>query len=231
MTTRYFFSLILALFVSDTVDASQIETQIQRFINNIEIKRLQTLYPDAEISITALNSAAIDYLPECDANDLRIENQRPDAIRRTTYSISCTNPTWQSYLPIEQTILIEGVKASVPINRGEAITRSNTALGKVDISTIRGHIYTDTNPPYGMIAKRTIRINDFITDNHTELPDVIRKGNQVLITARSGAIIVKMNGEALEDGAIGEQIRVRNNSSGRIVYGKVVSDSEILVNY
>jgi flagella basal body P-ring formation protein FlgA len=81
------------------------------------------------------------------------------------------------------------------------------------------------------MASRNIRINTFLTDQLTELPDLVKKGSNVLITAQSGAISVKMNGTALEDGVMGQQIRVQNVSSGRIVYGKVVSDSEVLVNY
>jgi flagella basal body P-ring formation protein FlgA len=40
-----------------------------------------------------------------------------------------------------------------------------------------------------------------------------------------------MNGVALENGVEGQQIRVQNTSSERIIYAKVVTDSEVLVNY
>ncbi|MGP3372687.1 flagellar basal body P-ring formation chaperone FlgA, partial [Escherichia coli] len=106
-----------------------------------------------------------------------------------------------------------------------------TDVGEVDISSLRGHIFTEKNPPYGLVASRNLRINTFITDALTTPPTLVKKGDSVLITARSGTIIVKMNGIALENGVKNQQIRVKNASSGRIIYAKVVTDSEVLVNY
>ena len=221
---------ILLFFLPCWSSASQIETQIEQFIKQVEYKRLQSIYPNARIEIGIQNKAALSYLPECD-HDVIIDNQRPEAVSRTTYSLECRNPNWKSYVPVTQEIFIEGIKAIAPIQRGGAITPQNTGIGEVNLNTIRGHLYTSSNPPYGLMASRNIRINTFLTDQLTELPDLVKKGSNVLITAQSGAISVKMNGTALEDGVMGQQIRVQNVSSGRIVYGKVVSDSEVLVNY
>ena len=50
----------------------------------------------------------------------------------------------------------------------------------------------------------------------------MRKGDQVVIRAKTNAINVFMPGEALSDGVPGEQIRVRNLRSQRIVRARVV---------
>ncbi|SBS25576.1 flagellar basal body P-ring biosynthesis protein FlgA [Marinomonas aquimarina] len=221
---------ILLFFLSSWSSASQIETQIEQFIQQVELKRLQNIYPNARIGVTVQNKVALDYLPQCH-QAISIENQRPEAVNRTSYALSCEDPVWKSYVPVEQSILIEGIKAITPISRGERITKQNTDIGEIDLATLRGHLYTSANPPYGLVASRNIRINHYITDQVTELPDLIKKGSNVLITAQSNSIVVRMNGVALEDGVKGEQIRVQNVSSGRIVYGKVVSDGEVLVNY
>jgi flagella basal body P-ring formation protein FlgA len=104
-------------------------------------------------------------------------------------------------------------------------------VGEVDLSSLRGHVFTKKNPPYGQVASRNLRINTFITVNLTTPPMLVKKGNVVLITAKSGSITVRMNGVALENGVEGQQIRVQNTSSERIIYAKVVTDSEVLVNY
>lgn len=211
--------------------ASSIKEQIHNYINEVEIPRLASVYPTADIQITLNNQAALTYLPACDSKHLTIENQRPGATKRTTYAVSCSSPEWKSFVPITQVILIPAIKAITPINRGQTIDRSNTDIGQVDITDLRGHIFTEQNPPYGLVASRNLRINSFITDNVTKQPTLIKKGDQVLITAQTGNITVKMNGSALEGGIKGQQIRVKNTSSGRIIYAKVVTDSEVLVNY
>ncbi|GGN15921.1 MULTISPECIES: flagellar basal body P-ring formation chaperone FlgA [Marinomonas] len=207
------------------------EEQINHYINQVEIPRLSEIYSEAEIRITLNNLAALNYLPECEDEAIQISNQRPEAIKRTNYEISCNSPAWKSYIPVTQEILIPAIKTTTPINRGQVITQSNTDIGDVDISSLRGQVYTKKNPPYGLIASRNLRINTFITDALVDQPTLVKKGDLVLITASSGTIIVRMNGVALENGVKGQQIRVKNTSSERIIYAKVVTDSEVLVNY
>jgi len=211
--------------------AASTEEQIQHYINQVEIPRLSEIYPDATISITLNNLAALNYLPKCDSGSIEVSNQRPDATKRTNYEVSCASPVWKSYVPVTQSITIPAIKTITPINRGQVINQTNTDVGEVDISNLRGHVYTKKNPPYGLIASRNLRINTVITDNLTNQPTLIKKGDSVLITASSGTIIVRMNGIALENGVKNQQIRVKNTSSERIIYAKVVTDSEVLVNY
>ncbi|MCB5162844.1 flagellar basal body P-ring formation chaperone FlgA [Marinomonas algarum] len=229
LTTR----LIVAFFVitSTSVFALDTEEQINQFIEQVEKPRLIALYPDAEIEISLNNLAALNYLPTCQSETLEIRNQRPGTTRRTNYEIRCDMPVWKSYIPITQSIKISAIRARTPINRGQEINLTNTDIGEVEVSGLRGHVYTEKNPPYGLIASRNLRINTFITDNLTDQPNLIIKGDAILITASSGNIVVKMNGVALENGTAGQQIRVKNTSSDRIVYAKVVSSSEVLVNY
>lgn len=211
--------------------ASSITEQIHNYIDRVEIPRLSDIYPAADIEISLNNQAALSYLPTCQNPTISIENQRPNATKRTTYAISCTSPEWKSFVPVTQSILISAIKVVSPINRGQTINQNNTGIGQVDITSLRGQVFTKKNPPYGLVASRNLRINTFLTDNLTKQPTLVKKGNQILITARTGNIIVKMNGKALEDGVKGQQIRVKNTSSGRIIYAKVVTDNEVLVNY
>lgn len=224
-------TIALICLQSSSTFALSIETKINHYINQVEIPRLSKIYPEATIKITLNNLAALNYLPDCKNEVIQINNQRPSADKRTNYEISCSNPTWKSYIPVTQFIMIPAIKAASPINRGQAITQANTDIGEVDVSNLRGHVFTKTNPPYGLIASRNLRINTFITDNLTDQPTLIEKGDVILITASSGTITVRMNGIALEDGIKGQQIRVKNTSSERIIYAKVVTDSEVLVNY
>jgi flagella basal body P-ring formation protein FlgA len=224
-------SLAFICFQASLTFALSTEDQINHFINQVEIPRLAETYPDAIIGITLNNVAALNYLPVCDDESIQIRNQRPDATKRTNYEISCNNPTWKSYAPVTQSIMIPAIKTITPINRGQVISKLNTDVGEVDLSSLRGHVFTKKNPPYGQVASRNLRINTFITVNLTTPPMLVKKGNVVLITAKSGSITVKMNGVALENGVEGQQIRVQNTSSERIIYAKVVTDSEVLVNY
>jgi len=51
----------------------------------------------------------------------------------------------------------------------------------------------------------------------------VHRGQEVDLLADHGAIQVKSQGEALGDGAVGNRIKVRNKSSGRIIEGTIRS--------
>ncbi len=59
---------------------------------------------------------------------------------------------------------------------------------------------------------------------------IIERGKSVTIIVRSGGIMVKTKGEALESGALGQQIKVRNLSSKTIVTAVVMAKDTVEVN-
>jgi flagellar basal body P-ring formation protein FlgA len=226
----FFLVSIIYSFIS-VCHATDLQTYITDFIEHNEKPRLAERYPNADISIELENRADFSYLPPCPEKNLSISNSRREAQKRTTYTIECTSPAWKFYVPVNQKILLDAYVAISPISRKQTINPTNTDLIKVDITELRGDIYNENNTPFGFVASRNININTVITDKLTELPILVKKGSRVMIKAQSNSISVKMNGESLENGVLGQQIRVKNISSGRIVYGKVVSSNEILVNY
>lgn len=229
---QYYALLISFFFLNDNIQAAtlSIEEQIKQHILQNEIPRLSNIYPEARIEVTLDNRANLNYLQEC-SHEINIRNQRKSTKKRTTYEISCNKPVWKSFVPISQKIFIPAIKSIAPIKRKEPITKTNTIVDEVNLTQVNGKIYSPLQPPYGLVAKRNIKINTVITDILTELPILIKRGQNVLITAQSGEINVKMNGVSTENGVMGQQIKVKNVSSGRFVYGKVVSSSEIRVDY
>lgn len=58
-------------------------------------------------------------------------------------------------------------------------------------------------------------------------PRIIQRGDRVLLTADVGGISVRVGGQALMHGTLGDRVRVRNLSSQRVVEGLVLADGTI----
>jgi flagella basal body P-ring formation protein FlgA len=58
-------------------------------------------------------------------------------------------------------------------------------------------------------------------------PKTINRGELVSITTKSGSIQVVMQGVAMTDGKLGQQIRVKNSQSERIINAKVVGQAAV----
>lgn len=93
--------------------------------------------------------------------------------------------------------------------------RKGTALSAADI--------VGKSPVRIISEGRPIRLSEL------KAPTVLQKGAKVQMRFHTPFMIISTLGEAMEDGAEGERIRVRNFESGTIVQAQVTSGSEVLV--
>ncbi|MNR27219.1 flagellar basal body P-ring biosynthesis protein FlgA [compost metagenome] len=102
-------------------------------------------------------------------------------------------------------------------------------LRERDISVITQGYLTSLDQAIGQRLTRPMVADQVITLVHLEQAEVIRKGDQVVITARSGTLSVKMPGEALSNGGMSEQIRVKNLNSQRVIKAQVTAPGQVEV--
>lgn len=58
---------------------------------------------------------------------------------------------------------------------------------------------------------------------------IVRRGSSVVVQARSGSVLVTADGEAQQDGAAGDRIRVLCPALRRVVVGRVVDPQTVLI--
>jgi len=64
--------------------------------------------------------------------------------------------------------MIPAIKTITPINRGQVISKSNTDVGEVDLSSLRGTCFYKEKPSLPARSHHgNLRINTFITVNLT----------------------------------------------------------------
>jgi len=88
---------------------------------------------------------------------------------------------------------------------------------------------TSLEQAVGLKVIRPTVTDQVLTPLHLEQAEVVRKGDHVVIIARSGTLSVRMPGEALSKGGISEQIRVRNLNSKRVVKARVTGPGQVEV--
>lgn len=75
----------------------------------------------------------------------------------------------------------------------------------------------------GMVAARTLLPGRAIAPDMLRAPFAVEQGATIAVDLRQGALSITMRAVALEDGAIGDTIRVRNARNGRTVCATVRS--------
>jgi flagella basal body P-ring formation protein FlgA len=138
-------------------------------------------------------------------------------------AVSCRGAQqWMLYVPVTIKRFSKVLVANRHIGRNHKIKRDDFDLVEIDINAVGAGFLRDPEEVIGLIAKRTIRAGNTIKKRALKLPDVVKRGDSVTIRASSKNFQINMKGSALMNGAKGELISVRNNSSKRTVKALVV---------
>jgi flagella basal body P-ring formation protein FlgA len=92
---------------------------------------------------------------------------------------------------------------------------------------LRSLFYTDPAVVVGKEARRNLAASAVVVASQLAEPLAVERGNKVQIVARRGGVEITSAGEALSDGRLGAQVRVRNLNSGRIVHAWVESPGRV----
>jgi flagella basal body P-ring formation protein FlgA len=92
-----------------------------------------------------------------------------------------------------------------------------------------GAVVSSKNMLIGRVAKRTLLPGKPIAPIAVDSPRLVLIGSQVKIVFEEEGLVIVAYGAALQAGAVGDMIRVRNQESGLIVTGRVQADGSIRV--
>lgn len=181
-----------------------------------------------EVSINRLDPRL--RLPECDqALSVRLESPA-QPIGRVTTRVRCDGSTpWTVFVPGEVRLYREVLILTRPMKRMSVIKASDIAVVERDVGQLNQSYLTDISQAVGKKLTRQMPSEQVLAPNNLEVAEAIRKGDQVVISARSATINVRMPGEALSNGAPGEQIQVRNLRSQRVIKARVIAPGQVEV--
>ncbi len=142
---------------------------------------------------------------------------------RLSVRVICNgNQPWSLYVPVRLQAWQAVVTAAVSLARGQRVSAADLTMTEVDVSTLRYGHFGHPDEVIGMQLKRTLDAGTPLYPTIVTAPEVIRRGDAVIINARGMSMAVQAPGLALGDGRVGEQISVKNTSSERVIRATVV---------
>jgi len=128
------------------------------------------------------------------------------------------------------------VEANVPVVVLKRPVLNKAILSQEDItielkplSRLPQDVILDKDFVIGKEVRMSLKAGTILRYSHIERPVVIKRNQMVYIVARGKNFIVKAKGIALQDGRSGSSIKVKNISSKKILWGKVISSEEVEV--
>lgn len=169
-------------------------------------------------------------MPLCDS-PLSVSLESPaQPLGRVTTRVRCDGSApWTVFVPAEVRLFREVVVLSRPLKRMSLVGSADLGMVERDVAQLRQGYLTDPAQAIGKKLTRPLPSAQVLAPNHLQVAEAIRRGDQVVISASSGTVNVRMPGEALGDGAPGQQINVRNLRSQRVVRARVVGPGQVQV--
>lgn len=163
---------------------------------------------------------------------------RPRQGSWATAEVACSAPVWSRAVrtgaaaptrlatqPEEGDRMVVTLARSVA--RGDMLTAEDVTLAPAGARSPEG-IFTDPEQVIGRRTKAAIGEGRPVLLRQLEPVWMVAKGNPVVLVARAGGLAVSAPAEALEDGAMGDVIRVLNLSSQREVKVVVTGQNSVM---
>ncbi|HDZ47877.1 hypothetical protein LCGC14_0150940 [marine sediment metagenome] len=168
------------------------------------------------------------HLPTCVQPEPFLPNASQAPLGRVSVGVRCGADSRQvRYLQAQIDIIGSYVVAARDIERGTLITAEMLSERGGNLGELAAQTLTDENDIVGKIAQRPIRSGSTFLTQFLQAPHLVERGQRVTVIAQGSSFRVSREGEALENGALGDRVRVRFDS--REIMTARVSDQGVLV--
>lgn len=158
-------------------------------------------------------------VPPCAGGwDLAVQDLR--SLLRLRLSARCADGRTppQDFL-LRATLSAEVLVLTQPVAAGQPVADSDVQLQRRDVSQTPDALST-LEP--GLAARSSLRPGQLLQKRLLVAAQLVKRGDSVRIQAARDGVAVEARGEALDGGARGALIRVRNAGSGRVIQARVL---------
>jgi flagella basal body P-ring formation protein FlgA len=163
----------------------------------------------------------------------------PDTIR-----VRCAQPAWQLYVrvsvpgrvasagpgkaeptPVEKRQVLV---AAVPLQRGMSLTAAHVRLAEVDTSGMPANVLEQVSQVLHAEVVRDVRPDTPLRSQDIRPTILVKRGQMVLMSiGQAQGFQISARVEAQQDGRYGEQIKLKNRDSGRVLTGLVNGPNQV----
>jgi flagella basal body P-ring formation protein FlgA len=157
----------------------------------------------------------------------------------STVEVNCASENWSTVLRNNRTFQIEEeleqpfdplksktVVVKKNITKGEVITEDHLTYSFQISDDLPGG-FTTMSDIIGRKAKFNLARGAVIKTRQLEIVYPVEKGKAVLVVANNSRLSITVNAIALEAGQLGDMIKVRNSTSGKILNAIVTGEKKV----
>ncbi len=151
-------------------------------------------------------------------------------VNQPNVRVRCAQPQWQLFVTLGNgatpssaktdspaaATLMKALVAKEVLKRGTIISPDMFVLTEMPASGMENQVIVDPQLLVNMELVRDLAPNSPLRTYDLKKAVMVKRGQEVQVTAGAGqGFLITMRAEALQEGALGEQIRLKNSESGR----------------
>ena len=121
-----------------------------------------------------------------------------------------------------------GIVAARPLERGTILAPGDIALQTVRVLRSQG-LASAPEEVLGRELQKSLSAGEPVPLNILSVPPILKRGEPVLIVFRRNGFLIEVRGEALDGGAAGDLVRVRNLQSRTVIRGVITGPGRVEV--
>lgn len=171
------------------------------------------------------------HLPPCINPAPFLPNPQQTLTGRFSVGVRCGQHQQQiRYLQAEVDIMGPYVVAANDIARGTLMTPDMLATQRGNLGKLSSRTLTEASDVVGTVTRRPIRRGSVFQANDLQAPRLVERGQRVTVVAKGTAFQVTREGEAMDNGGLGERVRVRFGSR-EILEARVIDTGVLQVGF
>ena len=211
----------LLLLASGAVHAGAAEDAAQAFLQDAA----RNLGNDVTVTVPASEAA----LPPCTDPQPFLPGHDQRLLGRVTVGVRCGDGQTR-YLQARVTAIGQYWVAALDIPAGTLVTESMLEARSGDLTSLPRQAVLDESAAVGRVATRTLARGSVVQSSQLQAPALIQRNRTVSVEAIGEGFRVVRQGEALQDGALGDTVRVRM-SNRSILTGVVAGNGVVKVSF
>ncbi|AOT09385.1 flagellar basal body P-ring formation chaperone FlgA [Pseudoalteromonas luteoviolacea] len=184
--------------------------------------------PKGKLTISALPLDARIPSRRC-LTPLKVTSKAaPPFNRQVTVQVRCNDKrSWVQFVHVKIETLYPVIVTTQQLDKGTVLKREDLKVAMRPKHFVRASNIDTIDMLVGSKTKRRIQADKAINLRHICM---VCKGDSVIILAGNAHFAIKTQGIALQDGNLGEQIRVKNIKSGKTIRARVKDVDSVAVN-
>jgi len=215
-------SLIVGLILTINVygDTLQSLNSIEQVAYEYALSKAQENFDDPHVLMGKLDARL--RLQKCDSQLQGFSKIINTGLGNQTVGVKCLSPVaWTVYVPVQVKVFKSVVVATRTLAANKIISKDDVKLRQLDVGSLHQGYVKNITQLVGQQLKYSVAMDSVIKPQNVRPQKIIQRGESIILIAMAGSMEVRMNGTAMADASLGQRVRVKNNSSKRVIEGVV----------